>query len=433
MKTVYVGMSADLVHPGHLNVINEAAKLGEVVVGLLTDEAIASYKRLPYMTYEERRQVVDALKGVNRTMPQATLDYTANLQTLKPDYVVHGDDWRSGVQSRTRQKVIETLAEWGGRLVEVPYTRGISSSRLHLALKEVGVLPERRLASLRRLLAAKPLLRFIEAHNGLTGSLVESIQVETECGLREFDGFWSSSLIDSTARAKPDIEVVDVSSRVHSVEEIFEVTTKPMIFDGDTGGLAEHFTFTVKTLERLGVSAVIIEDKKGLKRNSLLGMDVSQQQEEVELFGHKISCGKRVQISADFMIIARIESLVLGRGVAEALVRAESYINSGADAVMIHSRQKDPGEIVEFCAGYNRLPDRRPLVAMPTSYNLVTEDELGKLGVNIVIYANHLLRSAYPAMKRTAESILHHGRSWEAESELISIDEVLGLIPGTRW
>ena len=432
MKTVYVGMSADLIHPGHLNIINEAAKLGEVVVGLLTDEAIASYKRLPYMTYEERCLVVNALKMVSRTMPQATLDYTDNLRALKPHYVVHGDDWRMGVQSRTRQRVIETLAEWGGQLVEVPYTHGISSTRLNQALKEVGVLPERRLSSLRRLLAVKPLLRFMEAHNGLTGSLVENTRLETGHGLREFDGLWSSSLIDSTTRAKPDIELVDISSRVHSVEEIFEVTTKPMIFDGDTGGLAEHFAFTVKTLERLGVSAVIIEDKTGLKKNSLLGTDVPQNQERMDLFGHKISCGKKAQISADFMIIARIESLVLGRGAAEALVRAENYIQSGADAVMIHSRQKDPSEIAEFCEAYNRLPDRRPLVAVPTSYNRVTEDELKELGVNVVIYANHLLRSAYPAMKRTAESILRHGRSWEVESDLMSIDEVLSLIPGTR-
>jgi len=432
MKTVYVGMSADLVHPGHLNIINEAAKLGEVVVGLLTDEAIASYKRLPYMTYEERCVVVSALKGVSRTVPQTTLDYTANLKALKPGFVVHGDDWRDGVQSQTRRKVIETLAEWGGQLVEVPYTRGISSTRLNQSLKEVGVLPERRLSSLRRLLAAKPLLRFMEAHNGLTGSLVENTHIKTDYGLREFDGLWSSSLIDSTVRAKPDIELVDISSRVHSVEEIFEVTTKPMIFDGDTGGLAEHFTFTVKTLERLGVSAVIIEDKTGLKKNSLLGTDVPQHQESMELFCHKISCGKKAQISVDFMIIARIESLVLGRGADEALVRAENYIKSGADAVMIHSRQKDPSEIAEFCQGYNHLPDRRPLVAVPTSYNRVTEDELEGMGVNIIIYANHLLRSAYPAMKRTAESILRHGRAWEVEADLMSIDEILSLIPGTR-
>ena len=432
MKVVYVGMSADLVHPGHLNIINEAAKLGEVVVGLLTDEAIASYKRLPHMTYEERSIVVSALKGVSRTVPQATLDYTANLKALKPDYVVHGDDWQTGVQSRTRQKVIETLSEWGGQLVEVPYTHGVSSTRLHQALKEIGILPERRLSTLRRLLAAKPLLRFIEAHNGLTGSLVENIRVETEQGLREFDGVWNSSLTDSTARAKPDIEVVDISSRARSVEEIFEVTTKPMIFDGDTGGLAEHFTFTVRTLERLGVSAIIIEDKTGLKKNSLLGTDVPQQQEQMESFCHKISCGKKAQISTDFMIIARIESLVLGRGVTEAMVRAEQYIQSGADAIMISSRQKDAQEIAEFCERYNRLPDRRPLVAVPSSYSGVRESELQELGANIVIYANQLLRSAYPAMRRTAESILRHGRSLEAEADLMSINEILELIPGTR-
>ena len=432
MKQVYVGMSADLIHPGHLNIIKEAAKLGEVVVGVLTDEAIASYKRLPYMKYEERCAVVEALKGVTRTIPQTTLDYANNLRALKPDYVVHGDDWQTGVQSQTRKKVIETLAEWGGKLVEVPYTQGISSTRLNKAIKEVGILPERRRAALRRLLAVKPLLRFIEAHNGLAGSIIENIRLETDHGPREFDGMWSSSLTDSTMRAKPDIELVDISTRVHTVQEVLDVTTKPMIFDGDTGGLPEHFMFTVKTLERMGVSAIIIEDKTGLKKNSLFGTDVTQHQEQMEIFSHKINCGKKAQTSSDFMIIARIESLILGKGVDEALVRAENYINAGADAIMIHSRQNDPDEITRFCRDYSRFSDKRPLVAVPSSYNRVTEDELKELGINIVIYANQLIRSAYPAMKRTAESILRHGRSWEAENDLMSIDEILNLIPGTR-
>ncbi|MDR0882643.1 MAG: phosphoenolpyruvate mutase [Candidatus Adiutrix sp.] len=432
MKKVYIGMSADLIHPGHLNIINEAVKLGEVTVGLLTDEAIAAYKRLPYMTYEERRLVVSAIKGVSRVVPQTTLDYGPNLQALRPDYVLHGDDWRTGVQSRTRAKVIESLAGWGGQLVEIPYTRGISSTRLNLALKEVGVLPERRLSSLRRLLAVKPLLRFLEVHNGLTGSIVEHTSVNSDHGSREFDGMWCSSLTDSTARAKPDIELVDFSSRIRTIEDVFEVTTKPLIFDDDTGGLAEHFAFAVKTLERLGVSAVIIEDKRGLKKNSLFGTEVVQTQESPELFAHKIKVGKQSQISDDFMVIARIESLILGQGQEDALSRAEHYIQAGADGIMIHSRQKAPAEIFSFCEAYNRLPERRPLVVVPSSYSQATEDELQSAGANIVIYANQLLRSAYPAMKQTAESILKHGRSYEAEGDIMSIDEILNLVPGAK-
>jgi len=432
VKQVYVGMSADIIHPGHLNIIGKASELGEVTIGLLTDEAIASYKRLPYMTYEERFQVVSAIKGVSRVVPQTTLDYTPNLERLRPDYVVHGDDWREGVQKKTRQKVIDTLAIWGGELVEPSYTDGISSTRVNLAVKEMGILPERRLKLLRRLLEVKPLSRFMEVHNGLTGSIVEHVKVSTEGGLREFDGMWSSSLTDSTARAKPDIEVVDISSRVRTVEEVFDVTSKPLIFDGDTGGIAEHFVFTVRTLERLGVSAVIIEDKTGLKKNSLLGNDVCQQQEICDLFCQKIQMGKKAQLSGDFMIIARIESLILGQGQQDALFRAERYIEAGADAVMIHSRQKEPDEIFSFCKAYNQLVDRRPLVVVPTSYSQVTESQLADHGVNLVIYANHLLRSAYPAMKRTAESILKHGRSLEAENDLMSIDEILSLVPGTK-
>jgi phosphoenolpyruvate phosphomutase len=433
IKSVYVGMSADLVHPGHLNILRAAAELGRVTVGLLTDEAIASYKRLPYMTFEERRQVVAAIRGVEEVVPQATLDYVPNLQRLRPDFVVHGDDWQSGIQSRTRERVLEALAAWGGRLVEVPYTSGISSTRLNLALKELGVLPGRRLSSLRRLLHAKPLLRLLEAHNGLCGALIERLRVDLgEGGVREFDGMWCSSLTDSAAKAKPDIELVDLTSRIRTVEDIFEVTTKPLVFDGDTGGLAEHFAYNVKTLERLGVSAVIIEDKRGLKRNSLLGNDVPQAQEDPEAFAEKIRLGKASQVSEDFMIVARIESLILGRGLDDALGRAERYIRAGADAIMIHSRKKDVGEIRAFCLAYNRLGERRPLVAVPSSYSSATEAELGEMGVNVVIYANHLLRSAFPAMRRTAESILRHGRSLEAEKDIMTIEEILDLVPGTR-
>ena len=431
-KSVYVGMSADLVHPGHLNVIKKARDLGEVTIGLLTDEAIASYKRVPYMTYDQRKEVIESLKGVSRVVPQTTLDYVPNLEELKPDYVVHGDDWKEGVQQKTRQRVIDALAQWGGELVEVPYTKGISSSRLQKAMKEVGTTPEIRLKSLRRMLRVKPVIRLIDIHNGLSGLIAENTYIETPNGRCEFDGMWGSSLTDATAKGKPDIEAVDVTARITTLNEVLEVTTKPIVYDGDTGGRPEHFVFTVKTLERLGISAVIIEDKIGLKKNSLFGTDVEQIQDSIENFCHKIQIGKKAQATDDFMIIARIESLILEKGIDDAISRAKAYISAGADGIMIHSRKQAPDEIFDFCRIYNRLESRRPLVAVPSSYNHVTEDELAEHGVNIVIYANQLLRSAYPAMLETARSILSDRCSAGCDARMLPLDEILELIPGSR-
>jgi phosphoenolpyruvate phosphomutase len=430
---VYVGMSADLIHPGHLNIINKAAELGEVTIGLLTDAAISSYKRVPYMTFDQRRQIVESLKGVSRVVPQQTLDYVPNLIELRPEFVVHGDDWREGVQRETRQRVIDALAEWGGQLVEVPYTDGISSSALQKVLKEVGTTPDIRRSRLRRLLQVKPILRFLDLHNALSGLIIENTVVDMPDGTRrEFDGMWGSSLTDSTAKGKPDIEAVDFSSRMNTLNEVLEVTTKPIIYDGDTGGQPEHFVFTVRTLERLGVSAVIIEDKTGLKKNSLFGNDVEQTQDEIPAFCKKIRMGKKAQATDDFMIIARIESLILDKGMEDAMERAKAYLEAGDDGIMIHSRRKSPDEIFEFCDRYAKLPNRKTLVAVPSSYNTVTDDDLAAHGVNVVIYANHLLRSAYPAMLNTAKSILTHQRSAECDSQMLPIKDVLELILGTK-
>jgi len=432
MKKVYVGMSADLIHPGHINIIKEATKLGEVTVGLLTDKAIASYKRLPFLTYEQRKAVIEQIKGVEHVVPQKTLDYTANIREIKPDYVVHGDDWGSGVQAGTRQKVIETLNEWDGKLFEVPYTPGISSTQLNNDLKAIGTTPNIRLRTLSRLIQAKPFVRVLEVHNGLTGLIVENLKIEQDGAVREFDCMWSSSLTDSTAKGKPDIEAVDMTSRIDTVNNIFEVTTKPMIFDADTGGRPEHFEFTVKSLERLGVSAVIIEDKVGLKKNSLFGTEVPQTQGSIENVCNKIRVGKEAQITGDFMIIARIESLILEKGLDDAIERANAYISDGADSIMIHSKKKEPEEIFKFCEQYNELNNRVPLVVVPSSYNKVYEDDLVDAGANIIIYANQLLRAAYPAMLNVAESILKHGRSFDCNEKCMPIKEILNLIPGTR-
>lgn len=429
MKKVYIGMSADLVHPGHMNILKVGASLGEVTVGLLTDKAIAGYKRLPFMTYEQRKAVIENIKGVKAVIPQETLDYRPNLELLKPYFVVHGDDWKEGIQAKTRQQVIDTLAKWDGKLIEPPYTDGISSTVLNKSLKEIGTTPDIRRSRLKRLIESKTIVRIMESHNALSGLIVENIK--SDSGV-EYDGMWSSSLTDSTSKGKPDIEAVDVSARINTINEIFEVTTKPMIYDADTGGIAEHFAFTVRTLERTGISAVIIEDKTGLKKNSLFGNDVSQTQDSIENFCHKIEIGKKAQVTNDFMIIARIESLILEKGMDDAVSRAKAYIEAGADGIMIHSRKKEADEILEFCKIFREYNENVPIVVVPTSFNQITAKELSSTGINIVIYANHMLRAAYPGMKNVAKSILENDRSLEAEKELLSINEILDLIPGTK-
>ena len=423
-------MSADLLHEGHMNVINEARKLGNVTIGLLTDKAIASYKRLPLLTYEQRKKVIENINGVTEVIPQDTLDYEPNLRKIKPDYVVHGDDWKIGVQKDVRIKVIETLKEWGGVLVEPKYTGGLSSSQMIGDMLGQGVTPDMRMKRLRRLLDAKPLIRILEAHNGLSGLIAEKIKVNDEKGIHEFDGMWLSSLTHSTSKGKPDIEYVDITLTTHTISEIFESVTKPMIVDGDSGGLSDHFVFMVKTLERLGVSAVIIEDKIGAKRNSLFGTDVDQTQDSIENFCAKIKTGKQAQVTQDFMIFARIESLILKKGMDDALARAKAYIEAGADGIMIHSKEKTPDEILAFCAAYKKFDHRPPLVVVPSTFSSITEQELADAGVNVVIYANHMLRSAYPAMVKTAETILKNKRAHEAEEYCMPIKQILTLIPG---
>lgn len=429
-KTVYVAMSADIIHPGHLNIIKEASKLGEVTVGVLTDAAIASYKRLPYMNYEQRAAVVAQLKGVARVVPQEQLDYIPNLKKFKPDFVVHGTDWRTGVQAKTRQGVIDTLAEWGGTLVEPEYTEGISSTQLNKAIKEVGTTPDIRRRRLRRLLNAKPIVRVMEAHSGLFGLIVEHAFVAKDNKRREFDAMWLSSLTDSTLKGKPDNESVDVTSRLRTVNDILEITTKPIIYDGDSGGLPEHFTFLVRSFERLGVSAVIIEDKIGLKQNSLLEQGNVQQQATIEEQCHKIKVGKQAQVTDDFMIIARCESLIAGKGEDDAIARCKAYCEAGADGIMIHSKAKTPDEIISFVKRFRaEVSADKPIVVVPSTYAQVTEDELARIGVNVVIYANQLLRAAYPAMKACAERILACERAQEASAEFcMPIKEILSLI-----
>ena len=427
---VYLGMSADLIHPGHVSIIKKAANLGEVTVGLLTDSAIASYKRLPFMSFEQRLAVVSSIVGVAKVVPQETLDYRPNLLELRPRYVVHGDDWQTGVQSSVRESVISTLSSWGGELVEFPYTEGISSTKFNKALREIGTTPALRLNGLRRLLASKKIVRVMEAHNGLSGLITETAQVTRGGQVLEFDGMWLSSLTDSTSRGKPDIEAVDVATRLQTANEILEVTTKPIVFDGDTGGKPEHLAFTVRSLERLGVSAIIIEDKEGLKRNSLFGTEVEQTQSSIEDFCGRIKQAKTSQVTSEFMVVARIESLILEKGMGDAVERALAYIDAGADAIMIHSRKKTPDEVFEFCSIIRNKGLTVPIVVVPTSFSSVTETELANAGVNMVIYANHLIRAAYPKMSQVAHSILEHESASQIESEISTIPEILTIVPG---
>jgi phosphoenolpyruvate phosphomutase len=432
-KKVYVGMSADIIHPGHLNILKEANLLGDVVVvGLLTDKAIASYKRLPFLSYDQRKLIVESIKGVSEVIPQDSLDYVPNLKAVKPDFVVHGDDWKEGIQKETRQRVIDTISEWGGKLVDVPYTEGISSTKLNNSIKEIGTTPEIRMKRLRRLISAKPIVRILESHSGLTGLIAENATVEVNGLKKEFDGMWSSSLTDSTSKGKPDIEAVDITTRLHGLNDTLECTTKPIIYDGDTGGKTEHFVFTVRTLERHGISAVIIEDKTGLKKNSLFGTSVAQTQDTIEDFSAKIKAGKNAQVTEDFMIIARVESLILGKSVDEALERAHAYVQAGADGVMIHSKEKTGEDIKEFCLKFREVNKNTPIVVVPSTFNHITEDEFCQMGVNIVIYANHMLRASYPAMMNVAKSILSNGRSSDADDKCMPIKEILELIPGTK-
>ena len=431
-KVVYLGMVGDILHPGLINIITEATKLGDVMVGLYTDKAIAAYRRLPYMTYEQRKQVVENIKGVTQVVAQDDYSYIPNLLKYKPNYIIHGDDWKEGRDSELRDAVFKTMHEIGGEVVEIPYTKGINSSSLGKDIRGIGTTPDIRLKALRRLIAAKPIVRILETHDGLSGLIAENLEIENGPKINSFDGMWSSSLTDSTSKGKPDIEAVDLTTRMQDLTNILECTTKPIIYDGDTGGKPEHFAFAVRTLERNGISAVIIEDKIGLKKNSLFGTDAIQIQDSIEGFCHKIKIGKNAQVTDDFMVIARCESLIAGKSVDDALERCFSYVEAGADGIMIHSKNKTGEDIKQFCVKFRQKYTSIPIVVVPTTYNQIKEEELHSWGVNVVIYANHMLRAAYPAMLKCATTILENERSLETDPICMPIKEILELIPGTK-
>ena len=428
MKTVYTCFCTDVIHDGHLNIIEHAHQYGKVIVGALSDEALIRYNKFPTLSLEERIKLYQSIDGVEEVVVQDSIMYDGIIARLHPDYVVHGDNWREGPASAIRENVIGLLSAYGGELIEVGYTYSPAVSRIDHQLREKLAMPEYRRRRLRQLIELTPVVKVMEAHSGITGLIVEKTIVENEGKLDQFDAMWVSSLCDSTAKGKPDIELVDMSSRLRTIDDIMEVTTKPIILDGDTGGLTEHFVYNVRTLERMGVSAIIIEDKTGLKKNSLFGTEVEQTQAGIEEFSAKIRAGKQAQLTDDFMIIARIESLILERGMEDALTRAAAFTKAGADGIMIHSRKKDPAEILEFCDRFRETDKTTPIVVVPSSFNVITEDELAAHGVNIVIYANQLTRSAFPAMQKTAEDILRFHRAKEVDDRLMPIGQIIRLI-----
>ena len=428
MKSVYACFSTDVIHEGHLHIIQEAQAYGELTIGVLTDEALIKFDRFPTITFDERFQMMQKLDGVAHVVAQSTVSYTENLQKLKPDYVIHGDNWKTNEQKIIRDNVLKVLSTWGGQLIEVPYTRTEKVQHIDKVMHDKLAMPEFRRKRLRQLLQLRPIVKALEVHSGITALIAEKTIVQNKEELDQFDAMWISSLCDSTAKGKPDIELVDMSSRIRTIDDVMDVSTKPIILDGDTGGLIEHFVYNVRTLERLGVSAIIIEDKTGLKKNSLFGNDVEQTQDSIAHFCEKIKAGKQAQLSEDFMIIARIESLILEKGIADALQRAYVYVAAGADGIMIHSRQKTPDEIFAFCDAFRQKDKNTPIVVVPTSYHSVLEEQLAAHGINIVIYANQLTRSAFPAMQETAASILKHHRAKEADAQLMSIKDIITLI-----
>ena len=431
VKKVYACFCTDVIHEGHLNIIHQAAKYGEVIAGVLCDSERIKYNRFPTNSIEERIKLLEKIPEVSNVVVQNSILYDDIIEKLKPDYVIHGDNWHDDPESLIRQNVIDVLKKQNfGQLIEIPYTYSEEIKKIDERIVEKLAMPEFRRARLRRLLKMIPMIKVIEVHSGITGLIAEKTIVADSngSGLSQFDAMWISSLCDSTVRGKPDIELVDISSRIRTIEEVMDVTTKPIILDIDTGGLVEHFIYHVRTLERLGVSAVIVEDKVGLKKNSLFGTEVEQTQDSAENFALKIKAGKNAQRTDDFMIIARIESLILEKGMDDALNRARIYVGAGADGIMIHSRQKEPTEIFTFCDKFRAEFPNIPLVVVPTSYSQVTENELKIHGVNIVIYANQLTRSSFLAMEKTAESILKNHRAKEAEPYLLPVKKIISLI-----
>lgn len=431
-KIIYVPMGADILHTGHLNIINKAKKYGQIIIGLFTDSAIAEYKTFPLINYNQRLEIIKNIKGVNKIVKQKTWDYSYNLNKIKPDFLIHGDDWKKGIQKKTRLKVLKLLKRWNGKLIELPYTKQPEMKENKKNMQNLIYNPENRVSRLKRLLKSKKIVRFIESHNPLTGLIIEKLKINHKNEFKEFEGIWSSSLTDSASNGKPDNQSVELSTRIQNLNNIIEVTTKPILFDADNGGRPEHLPYTIRNLERLGVSAIAIEDKIGLKSNSLFKDQSKANQDTIKNFCKKIKIACNARRSPDFLIVARIESFILGRDLHDAIKRAESYSKAGADLILIHSKEKTPREIFLFSKKFKKSKFFKPLIAVPSTYSKVSEDQLIKNGFKVVIYANHLLRAAYPAMENAALKILKNSRSLEIEKKIIPIKKILNIIPAVE-
>jgi phosphoenolpyruvate phosphomutase len=429
-KTVFVVMSAEIFHPGHLNIIKVARDLGEVTVGLATDRFNARYKRLTLMSYEDRKAIVENINGVKNVIAQDTLDLAPILRELRPDYFVHGDDWKFGPLKAVRQQVLEVMQEWGGVLVEPPYTEGISSTKLNAAWRSIGATPETRIRHFRRMLEFQPVVRLLEVHNSLSGIIIERTLVEGNERDKEFDGMWYSDLTDSLAKGKPNSSFVDLTSRINTIHGILESTTKPLIVEAGNGGITEHFVSTVKTLERLGVSAVVIADKVGYE-GAVFSLNGNEPvQEDVNDFARKIASGKKTQVNKDFSIITQINSLVMHEDVENALRRARVYIEAGVDALMIHSNVETLTDFFEFCRSYRNLEDKVPLLAAIPARSSLDEDQLISAGVQFIVYPDQLLRAAYTSMLNAAKTLLIQARASDVDELYAPISEICDFVPG---
>ena len=431
-KIIYLGLTADLIHAGHINIINEALKYGQLLIGLITDQAISKEKRLPLLSYFDRKALLLNIKGVKDIVPQEDWDYSINLQKYKPDFFIHGDDWNTSEYKIIKNNCINVLSAYGGKLIEIAHTPNINSDLVVDKIRKLKNVSSLRQNTLKRLLQSKSFIKIIEVHSPMSAMIIDNLKINNERGSNFFDGFWSSSLSDSTLFGRPDIESLDIASRLNMINNIFHATTKPLVMDIDTGGLLEHLEINIKTIEQAGVSAVVIEDKKGLKKNSLFGNEVIQHQEDVKVFQEKIKLINTIKVNDNFLCIARIESLILDKGLEDALHRASSYVDAGADMVLIHSRKKTPDEVFLFANEFKRDHPNIPLACIPTSFYTVTEGLLQDKGFNLSIYANHLIRASYKHMEKIAKSILTYQTSQYIEEDIESVKDILNLIPGTK-
>ena len=429
-KTVYVPLAVDLLHSVHISILKKAKRYGKVIVGLMTDKAISEYKQLPILDYNERFKILSGVKFIDEIVEQKNWDYSENIKKYKPDYFIHGDDWKKGIQKNQRKKVIKTLKRYRGKLIEISFSKNISSSEIKEKIINYVSNSNNKVSRLKQMMKAKNLVKILESHNSLTGLIIENLKIKKKKINVEFDGMWSSSLTDSATKGLPDNSSLSFSARISSLNDMMDVTTKPLVFDADNGGQLEHLPYLVRSLERSGVSAIIMEDKVGLKKNSLFKNQSGTKQDKPEHFAKKIKIISNSRKNKDFMVIARIESFILGKGLKDALKRAEIYSKAGANAILIHSKETTPKEIFSFAREFRKSKNFIPLVSVPSTYSKTYEKDLIKNGFKLVIYANQLLRAAYPAMLNTAKDILVNSRSFDAEksNKIIPISEIISLV-----